>query len=125
MLFPTVALAALLPALVTSSPLEARAHKKPTKSKTADSADTNGFVTVNGTGPFDLQQVQGVTFEPDLDLKAKAKTPGATLTKIRYGPYKVLLTAEVNTLFDGTLSDLTMSGLCTRHHQRQAFFHHG
>jgi len=43
-------------------------------------------VKIINTGSFPLLEVQGVQFEPPLD---KPLTPGSTLTKIRYGPYKL------------------------------------
>ena len=52
-----------------------------------DDSDVAAPVSSGGSSQFPLATLEGVEYEPPL-LK-KAVTPGATITKLRYGPYTV------------------------------------
>jgi hypothetical protein len=77
--------------LATASALDA-VKPKATGVKSTDPAAASSAPSeihkVPGSGAFFLDEAQGVKFEPDLTV-GQPRTAGATVTKLRYGPYKL------------------------------------
>jgi hypothetical protein len=74
-------LQAAIAAAVTSDPSSQHSLQR-----TASGTSNETVKEVPGVGPYSLEEIDGVKFQAGL---SKPVTPGSTLTKIRYGPYKV------------------------------------